>query len=110
MQFMGSLYIGETFTSKEYEIIRKVHNRQIVTNLYLIVLSTNPDNMLDLIPEWEALQKGYPKESLKVVGIANGKKEAIGMVQRIIEESLLETGSADVRSFLRQKWEGQACR
>ena len=62
------------------------------------------------IPEKEIMQKHYPKEGLKVVGIADGKKEAIELVQRIIQESLVETGSADIRGFLKAKWEGQACR
>jgi hypothetical protein len=66
--------------------------------------------MLDLILEKEALQTCYKKQGLKVVGIASGKKEAIDLVQLIIEESMRETGSADVREFLRKKWEGQACR
>ena len=110
MQFMGDLYVGESISSNEYKLVEKVHKGQIVPNLYLITLSSSQDNMLELIPEWEALQKGYPKEVLKVVGIANGKKEAINMVQIILKESLLETGSADVRAFLIDKWEGQACR
>ena len=110
MQFMGSLYVGESISSKEYEIVRKVHSSKLVPNLYLIAFSENQDNMLDLIPEWEALQKGYPKELLQVVGIANGKKEALKLVQLIISDSLKHTGRADVRGFLRAKWEGQACR
>ena len=110
MQFMGSLYVGESISSKEHEIVRKVHNGKLVPNLYLIAFSENPDNMMDLIPEWEALQKGYPKEELRVVGIAGGKKEAIKLVQCIISDSLKETASADVRGYLMEKWEGQACR
>ena len=110
MQFIGDLYVGESIASSEYKIVKKVHSGQVIPNLYLIAFSSHADNMLDLIPEWEALQKGYPKENLKVVGIANGKKEAVSLVQSIIEESLQERGSADVRSFLKEKWEGQACR
>ena len=110
MQFMGSLYVGELISSKEHEIVRKVHNSKLVPNLYLIAFSDNQDNMLDLIPEWEALQKGYPREALRVVGIAGGKKEAVKLVQLMISDSLKETGSADVRVFLKKKWEEQACR
>jgi len=110
MQFMGCLYVGESLASTEYKIVEKVHRGQVVPNLYLITMSNNPDNMLDLIPEWEALQKNYPKDCLKVVGIASGKKEAIRLVQSIIKESMSETGSADIREYLKQKWEGQACR
>ena len=110
MQFMGSLYVGESISTKEHEIVRKVHNSKLIPNLYLLTISENADNMLDLIPEWEALQKGYPKDFLRVIGIANGKKEAIKLVQSIILDSISQTGSADIRGFIKDKWEEQACR
>ena len=110
MQFMGCLYVGDSLISAQYKVIEKVHKSKLVPNLYLIALSFNSDNMLDLIPEWEALQKGYPKNELKVVGIATGKKEAVTLVKRIVEDSLVHTGNADVRPFLKAKWEEQACR
>lgn len=110
MQFMGDLYVGESISSNEYKLVEKVHKGQIIPNLYLITLSSNTDSMLELIPEWEALQKGYPKERLKIVGIAGGKKEAMSLVQDIIQESIAKTGCVDVRGYLRDKWEEQACR
>ena len=110
MQFMGSLYVGESISTKEHEIVRKVHSGKFVPNLHLIVISDNPDNMLDIISEKEILKKYYPKDFLKVVGIAKGKKEAMELVEVMILESLKLTGSADVREFLKSKWEGQACR
>ena len=96
MQFMGSLYVGDSIASTEYKIVEKVHKGKIVPNLYLLVLTLNPDNMLEIIPEWEILQKGYPSQDLKVIGIANGKKEAISLVQSIITDSLNEMKTADV--------------
>lgn len=110
MQFMGSLYVGEKAAPAEYKIVEKVHKGKVVPNLHLITFSNNPDNMLDIIPEKEIMQKHYPKDRLRIVGIADGKKEALALVQRIIQESIAETGSADVRGFLKTKWEGQACR
>ena len=110
MQFMGCLYTGDAVSSEQYKIIEKVHKRKVIAGLYLIILSNHPDNMLELIPEKEALQTCYSSIELKVVGIADGKKEALNLLQRIIEESISETGSADVRGFLKAKWEEQACR
>lgn len=110
MQFMGSLYVGESISTKEHEIVRKVHNSKVIPNLYLIAFSENPENMLELIPEWEALQKIYPKDMLRIVGIAGNKKEAVKMVQQIIEDSLKCTGNADVREYLNLKWGEHACR
>ena len=110
MQFMGSLYVGASISTKEHEIVRKVHNGKLVPNLHLIVFSDNPDNMLDIIAQKEVMQKYYPKDILRVVGIAKGKKEAIQVVQEMVLDSLKQTGTADVRGFLNEKWEGQACR
>lgn len=110
MQFMGDLYVGATISSSEYKIVEKVHKGQIVPNLYLVTMSSSVDNMLELIPQWEVLQKAYPRETLKVVGIAGGKKEAMNLVRDIIMESVAKTGCVDVRGYLREKWEGQACR
>ncbi|MBQ3030409.1 MAG: hypothetical protein IJD24_04215, partial [Agathobacter sp.] len=63
---------------------------------------------LEIVPQKEILQKGYPNIDFKVVGLAKGKKEAFVVVQCIVEDSLKETGSADARDYLNQRWEGQA--
>lgn len=108
MKFLQELYLGEQVAPKVDQIVKKINNNEIVPNLYVIALASNADNMLDLIPEWELLQKGYPQENILVVGLAKDKKDAVGLVQFIIEECFEKTGSADVRAYLKEKWEGQA--
>ena len=107
MKFLQELYLGENIAPKVEQIVKKIKSDQIVRNLYLIVMSTHPDNMLDLIPQKDVLQKGYPKEQLRVVGLAENKKEAFLVVQYIIEEAFSLTNSADIRTYLEEKWEGQ---
>lgn len=109
MQFMGCLYVGKTISTKEQEIVKKIYNHQLVPDLYLLTFSSNSDNMLELIPEREILQKNYPDQYLKVIGIANGKNEAIQVLQDIIAESIQKTKSPDIREYLIGKWEEQAC-
>ena len=107
MKFLQELYLGEKIAPKIDQIVKKIMDSKAVPNLYLIAMASHPDNMLDLIPYWEVLQNGYPKEHIRVVGLANGKKDAIGLMQFIVEESLEQTGSADIRIYLEEKWEGQ---
>ena len=107
MKFLQELYLGEQIAPKVDQIVKKINNNEIVPNLYVLAMASNPDNMLDLIPEWELLQKGYPKENVFVIGLAKNKKEAVGLVQFIIEECYEKTHSADVRAYLSEKWEGQ---
>lgn len=108
MKFLQELYLGEHIAPKVDQIVKKIMTEKIVPNLYLIAMASHPDNMLDLIPQWEVLQKGYPKEQLRIIGLAENKKDAIGLMQFIIQESMEVTGSADVRAYLEEKWEGQA--
>lgn len=105
MEFLKELYLEEDSKIQPAEILKKISANKRIPNLYLIAISTCLDNMLDIIPEWEVLQKGYPKKNLRIVGLAEGKWEAFHLVQLIIEESLKMTGSADVRAYLKQKWE-----
>lgn len=108
MKFLQELYLGEKVAPKVEQIVKKIKNDQEVPKLYLVVMSTHPDNMLDLIPQKDVLQKGYPKEQLRVIGLAENKKEAFALVQSIVEEVFSLTSSADVRTYLEEKWEGQA--
>lgn len=108
MKFLQELYLGEKVAPKVEQIVKKIKNGQEIPKLYLIVMSTHPDNMLELIPQKDILQKGYPKEQIRVVGLAENKKEAFSLVQSIIEEVFSLTSSADVRTYLEEKWEGQA--
>ncbi len=108
MEFFRDIYLGESVSLKVEQILKKLNNGKTVPNLFLITMSENPDNMLEIVPQWEVMQKGYPNTDIKVVGLANGKKEAIALVQFIIEQVLQETGSANARDYLRQRWEGQA--
>lgn len=108
MKFFQNLYLGEKIAPKLEKVMKKLNNGKPVLDLYLIVISEHPDNMLEIVPQKEILQKGYPNIDFRVVGLASGKKEALAVIQIIIEESLKETGSADARDYLNRRWEGQA--
>jgi len=107
MVFFQDLYLGERVSPKKEEILKKMNSDKLVIDLYLITMSHNSDNMLEIVPQRDLLQKGYPNRDIRVVGLAKGKKEAFAVVQSIVEESLKETGSADVREYLNQRWEEQ---
>lgn len=107
MKFLQELYLGEKTAPKADKIIKKISAGKTIPDLYLIAMASHPDHMLDLIPEWEVLQTGYPKEQLRIVGLADNKKDAVGLTRFIIEECLELTGSADVRAYLEEKWQSE---
>lgn len=108
MTFFQNLYLGENISPKFEQVMKKLNNGKPVMDLYLITISEHPDNMLEIIPQRELLQKCYPKYEQKVVGLAKGKKEALSVVKTIVSETYKTTGSADVRAYLLLRWEEQA--
>lgn len=108
MEFLKNLYLGERVAPNADQILKKLNKNEVVPNVYVLTMATNPDNMMDLIPEWELMQKNYPKDLIRIIGIAYDKNEAIELMQFIVEEAYQTTGSADAREYLKEKWEGQA--
>jgi hypothetical protein len=67
----------------------------------VVTLASNPDNLLDIIPARELMQKGYPKKDLMIIGIAKGYNEALLVVQRVIEDTYRKTNDVNVRRMIR---------
>ena len=104
MKWYKDLYLGESLGESALRVIHQVKSGKFMPDIYVITFASNPDNMLDIIPSRELLQTGYPKESLRIIGVARGKKEAIGLVQQIVEEAYAKTGDVNVRQYLKDKW------
>ena len=75
-----------------------IHNaRQF--DIYVIALSSNPDNLLDIIPAWELRQKHYPKSDMLVVGIDKGYDNAIELAGKIVKDVYHKTGDFNIRDY-----------
>ena len=67
---------------------------------YLITLSSNENNQLDIISTLYLRQDSVTGRLPLVVGVARDKKDAVGMVRDILEETIRATGLPDMRSYL----------
>ena len=103
MKWYKNLYMGETATDTKHKILRNVVKRRFSNNEYLITISANPDNLLDILPAEVLLQKHYKDntDKLYIVGIANGKEEALEVVRQIIDEVYTNTGEFDIPGYLK---------
>lgn len=101
MRWYDRLYVGESIAAKAGRIKWKISHNAGTVSIYVIALASNPDNLLDIIPARELLQKGYPKKDLMIIGLAKGYEEALGVVQRIIEETYQNTNDVNVRRMIR---------
>lgn len=103
MKWHDDLYVGESIRRRQKKVKWKIMHNAGQLFVYVITLASNEENLLDMIPSRELLQKYYPKKDLYVIGLAGNYKEAAELAGRIISDVYKETGGFDVRSYIRQK-------
>lgn len=102
--FCRQLYLDEQ-TSKNYKsICSKFHKQNYPSGIYVLVLS-NISGRVEYFDCKEFKQKYY-KETGNfplIIGLAKNASSATNMVQKLIEETYAATGTADVKSYLKEK-------
>lgn len=102
MKWYEDLYVGDSIEGKVNRIKRKINHHAGTVSIYVIAFASNRQNLLDIIPAWELMQKSYPgKKQMQIIGLAKGYAEALELVRSIIEEVYQNTGDVDVKSYLR---------
>jgi hypothetical protein len=101
MKWYDQLYVGDSIASKVNRIKWKINHNAGTVSIYVVTLASNPDNLLDIIPARELMQKGYPKKDLMIIGIAKGYEEALLVTQRVIEDTYRKTNDVNVRRMIR---------
>ena len=103
MKWYRKLYVSESIGDKAGRIKWKINHNAGTVSVHVIAFASNPDNLLDIIPAWQLMQKSYPKKNLKINGLAKGYDDAIELTQQIIEETYQHTGDVDVWSYLKEE-------
>lgn len=100
MKWYNNLYIGENAEKRKRKIMRKIKFNKPQLGIYVITLPSNEKNSLDIYPSNILLQRYYKKKDITVVGIAEGRDEALLLVQRIIMDCYEKTGQFLVRKLV----------
>ena len=103
MKWYENLYVGESIQHKKEKIKWKIRHNAGQIQIYVIAIASNPQNLLDIIPAQELMQKGYPTKEMYIIGLAQGMKEAQLVVKQIIDEVYQETGSFQILPYLQAK-------
>lgn len=102
MKWYDHLYLGDSIRNPR-KIKWKINHNAGTIDIYVITFASNEDNLLDVIPTWELMQHGYPwKDRLEIIGLAKGYEEALMLVRTIVDEVYQNTGSTDVKAYLKK--------
>lgn len=97
MKIYDGLYLGDTAKSERYNILRAIRNKRWRFGTYVI---TNPHSghaVLDILTFAEFIKSYYDNST--VIGIAEGKQEALMLVRKIIDDMYSTTGEFDIYAF-----------
>lgn len=83
MDFSKKYFIGETVRNKHKVVRRLAHNRPY-KNIYCICVGTCAHHLMDILESSEIIKDIYSHKEYKIIGIANGKKEAFELTRKII--------------------------
>lgn len=99
VQWISNLYIGDRMQKRIDRVMASIDKREVTYNVYCIAIATSDHNLLDIIDANELLFPYYRNRTMKVVGLAKGKQEAVQLVEQIIVRVYQETGGFDVRAY-----------
>lgn len=102
MKYYYALYVDEHINDVN-EVIKNIENNKWQLEKYLVALTKNEANHLEIFNSVLLIQKAVPTEDLFIVGITNGYAEALEMVEKIVREVYDETSGADIRNYILRK-------
>ena len=103
MKWYEPLYIGDNIAKYADRIRKRLESGQTELDHYIVTFAASPADYLDVMNMRYLTQDTLRKYIPPIVGIAKDKSEAMGLVVRITEECVRETGGADLRGYLMEK-------
>lgn len=98
--FHDRLYLGESIMEKKLDKLKKrLEKNPLLSNVYLIVPAGNPEDQLDIFDAKQLVQPFYRDKSFLVLGIAGDYREALLVVERIVQDCLKERGDCKLREY-----------
>ena len=103
MKYYYALYTDKHTKDKLEQIKKKIEKNKWQFEIYLIALTKNDNNHLEIFNSVLLLQEAISKNELFLVGIASGYTECLDLVEKITQEVYDETSGVDIRNYILQK-------
>ena len=81
LKWREDYYVGEGIKDAA-KARRRIDAGRVAFGVYLVTLSENPGNLLEIVPSYMLIQKSYYARCPEIVGMAKGKDEAIDLLEQ----------------------------
>lgn len=101
LNYRPDLYLGESIREQKLDKIKKkLENKPLLSGVFLVALSRNPSDQLEIYNAKQLVQKYYAKYPPYVVGIAGNYDEAVRMVEQMVRECMEKRGDCALKEYL----------
>lgn len=101
LQYRPELYLGESISDAKLDKIKaKIAKHPLWCSAYLLVISRNVNDQLEILQARQLGQAYYRKISLDVIGVASDYDEAVALVEKIVQECLRSRGDCALKEYL----------
>ena len=105
LKWYRNLYLGDNARKAKYKTFGLIRKNRFTIDTYIIAISDNPDNILDIYSANVLKQPHFKNKSYRnkvyVVGLAKGRNEALELVRCIVDDTYSHTGDVDVAGYLK---------
>lgn len=101
LTFYPELYLGESISSDKLDKLKeKLIKKPLFSALYVIALSQNPSDQLEIYAARQLAQSYYSKYPPYIIGITANYDEAVSLVEKIVQECIKERGDCALKEYL----------
>lgn len=101
LTYRPDLYLGDSINENKLDkIIKKLEKKPIFSGIFLITVSRNASDQLDIFDARQLAQSYYKKNPPYVVGIAGSHDEAVELVERLVQECFRARGDCALKEYL----------
>lgn len=101
LTYRPDLYLGDSINENKLDkIIKKLEKNPVFSGVFLITVSRNASDQLDIFDARQLAQSYYKKNPPYVVGIAGSHDEAVELVERLVQECLRARGDCALKEYL----------
>ena len=103
MVWYQNLYVGRLIAPRRERVIEEIDLGRYPSFVYLLVVSERSRCQLDIL-EAAQLKHDYIREHCAlIVGLAQGKTEAVSLVEKLVQDVYRDRGDADIRAWLSEE-------
>ena len=102
LKWQENFLAGESVKDPE-EIKKKLNSGKPVLGIYLLTLSENPVNLMDIIPAAMLIQKSFYGNLSEDHRNGEGQRGSLEMVRSLIDEMYRETGTFATAEYIENR-------